>query len=135
MPILFKIKVDHIFKLTKMNIKLIKTKKEYQAAMARLELIFDSKKGSPEGDELEVLGIIIEKYENEHFPIDLPDPVEAIKFRLEQMDYNQSDFAKIIGLKSRSSEILNRKRKLTLPMIRVIHKKLKIPTDILVQEY
>lgn len=118
-----------------MKLKPIKTKKEYKIAMARLEEIFDAKQSTSEGDELEVLGILIEKYENEHFPIGLPDPVEAIKFRLEQMDYSQTDFANIIGLKSRSSEILNRKRKLTLPMIRVIHKKLQIPTDILVQEY
>ena len=74
-----------------MTIKPIKTKKDYQNALERLELIFDSKKGSDNGDELEILGILIEKYEDEHFPIGFPDPIEAIKFRMEQMGYNQSN--------------------------------------------
>jgi HTH-type transcriptional regulator/antitoxin HigA len=118
-----------------MTVKLIKTKKEYQQAMERLEMLFDAKKGSEEGDELEVLSILIEKYENEHFPIDLPDPIEAIKFRMEQLGYNQGDLAKVVGLKSRASEILNKKRKLSLDMIRELHKKLHIPTDVLIQPY
>jgi HTH-type transcriptional regulator/antitoxin HigA len=118
-----------------MTVKLIKTKKEYQQAMERLEMLFDAKKGTEEGDELEVLSILIEKYENEHFPIDLPDPIEAIKFRMEQLGYNQGDLAKVIGLKSRASEILNKKRKLSLEMIRELHKKLHIPTDVLIQPY
>lgn len=90
-----------------MTIKPIKTKKDYQNALERLELIFDSKKGSPEGDELEILGILIEKYEEEHFPIGFPDPIEAIKFRMEQMGYNQSDLAKVVGLKSRAFFLKN----------------------------
>lgn len=118
-----------------MNIKPIKTEQDYQEALDRLEVIFDAKKGSPEGDELEILGLLIEKYESVHFPIDLPDPIEAIKFRMEQMGYTQSDLVKIIGLKSRVSEILNKKRKLTLEMIRKIHLALNIPTEILVQAY
>jgi HTH-type transcriptional regulator/antitoxin HigA len=118
-----------------MIIKPIRTEKDYQEALERLEIIFDSKKGSVEGDELEILGILIEKYENEHFPIDLPDPIEAIKFRMEQMGYSQTDLARIMGLKSRTSEILNRKRKLTLEMIRLLHDSLKIPTEVLVQAY
>jgi HTH-type transcriptional regulator/antitoxin HigA len=118
-----------------MTIKPIKTKKDYQNALERLELIFDTKKGSPEGDELEILGILIEKYEEEHFPIGFPDPIEAIKFRMEQMGYNQSDLAKVIGLKSRASEILSKKRKLTLEMIRLLHDSLKIPTEVLIQSY
>ena len=72
---------------------------------------------------------------NEHFPIALPDPIEAIKFRMVQMGYNQNDLARIIGFKSRASEILNRKRKLSLEMIRQIHEKLNIPTDVLIQMY
>ena len=83
-----------------MEIKPIKTDKDYKQALERLESIFDAKKGSPDGDELEVLGILVDQYENEHFPIGLPDPIEAIKFRMEQMGYNQSDLAKIVGLKS-----------------------------------
>jgi HTH-type transcriptional regulator/antitoxin HigA len=118
-----------------MNINLIKTESDYNQALERLEIIFDAKKDSKHGDELELLGILIEQYENENFPIDLPDPIEAIKFRMEQMGYNQNDLAKIIGLKSRASEILNRKRKLSLEMIRQIHLGLNIPTDVLIQSY
>ncbi|HEX5742429.1 MAG TPA: helix-turn-helix domain-containing protein [Flavobacteriaceae bacterium] len=118
-----------------MEIKPIKTEKDYNQALERLETIFDAKLGSAEGDELEVLGIIINQYENEHFPIGLPDPIEAIKFRMEQMGYNQNDLANIVGLKSRVSEILNRKRKLSLEMIRQLHEKLNIPTDVLIQSY
>ncbi len=118
-----------------MEIKPIRTAKDYKNALKRLELIFDSKQGSKDGDELEVLGILIDQYENEHFPIGLPDPIEAIKFRMEQMGFNQSDLASIVGLKSRASEILNRKRKLSLEMIRQLHERLHIPTDVLIQEY
>ena len=118
-----------------MEIKPIKTEKDYNQALERLEIIFDAKKGSPEGDELEVLGILVDQYENNHFPIGLPDPIEAIKFRMEQMGYNQNDLAEIVGLKSRASEILNRKRKLSLEMIRQLHERLHIPTDVLIQAY
>ena len=78
---------------------------------------------------------MIDQYENEHFPIGMPDPIEAIKFRMEQMGYTQNDLATIVGLKSRASEILNRKRKLSLEMIRQLHEKLRIPTDVLIQAY
>ncbi len=118
-----------------MTVKPIKTKKDYQNALSRLEAIFDAKHGSPQGDELEVLGILIDKYEQEHYPIDFPDPIEAIKFRMEQLGYNQSDLANVVGLKSRASEILNKKRKLTLEMIRNLHDRLHIPTDVLIQSY
>ena len=118
-----------------MEIKPIKTEQDYNQALERLELIFDAKKGTKEGDELEVLGILIEKYEDDYFPINLPDPIEAIKFRMEQMDYSQNDLAKVIGLKSRASEILNKKRKLSLEMIRNLHSIMKIPTEVLIQSY
>ncbi len=118
-----------------MTIKLIKTKKDYQQALARLEIIFDAKKGSPKGDELEILGMLVDNYENENFPVGFPDPVEAIKFRMEQLGYNQSDLANVVGLKSRASEILSKKRKLSLEMIRQIHDKLNIPTEVLIQAY
>ncbi|WGK95319.1 MULTISPECIES: helix-turn-helix domain-containing protein [Flavobacterium] len=118
-----------------MEIKLIKTENDYNQALERLEVLFDAKKGTPEGDELELLSILIEQYENTHFPIDLPDPIEAIKFRMEQLGYNQNDLAKIIGLKSRASEILSKKRKLSLEMIRQLHTSLHIPTDVLIQNY
>lgn len=118
-----------------MNIKPIKTKKDYEQALVRLEVIFEAKKNTPDGDELEVLGMLIDNYENKKFSIGFPDPIEAIKFRMEQLGYNQSDFANVVGLKSRSSEILNRKRKLSLAMIRQIHDRLDIPTEVLIQAY
>ena len=118
-----------------MTIKPIKTKKDYQQALTRLEIIFDAKKGSPEGDELEILAMLVDNYENEHFPIGFPDPVEAIKFRMEQLGYSQSDLANVVGLKSRASEILNKKRKLSLEMIRQIHNHLNVPTEVLIQAY
>jgi HTH-type transcriptional regulator / antitoxin HigA len=118
-----------------MNIKMIKTEDDYQQALDRLEVIFDAPIESEEGDEAEILSILIEKYEEEHYPIGLPDPIEAIKFRMEQMDINKSDLAEIIGYKSRVSEIFSKKRKLTLDMIRQLHDKLKIPYETLIAEY
>lgn len=118
-----------------MNVKPIKTEQDYIQALERLEVIFDAKSGSKEGDELEILGILLEKYENENFPIDLPNPIEAIKFRMEQLNYSQNDLAEVIGLKSRASEILNKKRKLSLDMIRKLNDKLHIPSDVLIQPY
>lgn len=118
-----------------MTLKVIKTQKDYQEALQRLELIFDAKKGSKEGDELEVLAILLDNYEKEKHKITSPDPIEAIKFRMEQLGYKQKDLAEIVGLKSRVSEILNRKRKLTLDMIRKLNEALGIPTDILIKEY
>jgi len=118
-----------------MNLKLIKSEQDYEAALERLELIFDSLPGTEESDELEILGILIEKYEKEHCPIELPDPIEAIKFRMEQMGYTQNDLAEIIDSKSRASEILNRKRKLSLEMIRTLTQKLHIPSEVLIQVY
>lgn len=118
-----------------MNIKPIKNEDDYNEALERLEVIFDAAEGTAESDELQILGMLIENYENEHFAIDLPDPIEAIKFRMEQLGYTQADLAGIIGLKSRASEILNRKRKLSLTMIRQLHEKLNIPTDVLIQAY
>ena len=118
-----------------MLLKLIKTKKDYQNALDRLEMIFDARPGTTEGDELEILGILIDKYEKENYPFDFPDPIEAIGFRLEQLGYSQSDLANVVGLKSMASEILNKKRKLTLQMIRNLHETLHIPTDVLIQNY
>lgn len=118
-----------------MTPKIIKTEKDYQKALKRLEVIFDAKKGSVNGDELELLSFLIDSYEKAKYPIDLPDPIEAIKFRMEQLGFKQKDLAEAIGLKSRVSEILNRKRKLTLEMIRKLHDVLGIPTDVLVKEY
>ena len=118
-----------------MQHKVIKTEKEYQKALQRLEKNFDAKKRTKEGDELELLALLIDKYEQEKYPIDLPDPIDAIKFRMEQMGYKQKDLAIAIGLKSRVSEILNKKRKLTLEMIRKLNETLHISTDVLVKDY
>jgi HTH-type transcriptional regulator / antitoxin HigA len=118
-----------------MDIKAIKTEMDYNQALKRLDEIFHAPADTKEGDEAEVLSILIEKYEDEHYPIDAPDPIEAIKFRMEQMDMDNNDLAKVIGYKSRVSEIFNRKRKLTLKMIRNLHKKMRIPYESLITDY
>ena len=118
-----------------MEIRPIRNINDYNEALERLELIFDAKQGTPEGDELEILTILIDKYEKDNFPIDLPDPIEAVKFRMEQLNMKQKDLAATIGFKSRVSEVLNKKRKLTLDMIRKLHEQLNIPTNILIKEY
>ena len=118
-------------------LKPIRTKKQYNAALNRIyELIqMDLKTNSDEYNELEVLSILVENYEVKNFPIDLPDPIEAIKFRLEQLGKDLSELSKILGSKSRASEILNRKRKLSISIIRTLHKKLNIPAESLISEY
>jgi len=118
-----------------MDIKVIKTEADYNQALKRLEKIFHAQADSEEGDEAEILSILIEKYEDEHYPIEAPDPIEAIKFRMEQMGMDNKDLAEIIGYKSRVSEIFSRKRKLTLKMIRNLHEKLKIPYESLITDY
>jgi len=118
-----------------MNIKPVNNKADYEEAMMRLETLFDAKKGTPKGDELEILTLLVENYENDHFPIELPDPIEAIKFRMEQLSLTQADLAEVVGQKSRASEILNRKRKLSLEMIRQLHAIWNIPTEVLIQAY
>ena len=118
-----------------MEIKVIKTEKEYKQALKRLEVIFDSEPGTLEGDELELLSLLIDNYEKVHDPIDLPDPIEAIKFRMEQLNYKPKDLANVIGLRSRVTEVLNKKRKLSLNMIRKINQNMHISTDVLVQKY
>ena len=118
-----------------MNIAPIRNDKDYQNALERLEIIFEAKKGTEQGDELEILSILIDNYEKENFPIGMPDPIEAIKFRMEQFGMKQKDLAQVVGFKSRVSEILSKKRKLTLNMIRKLNNTLHIPTDVLVQDY
>ncbi len=118
-----------------MNIKAIKTKKDHTEALKRLEEIFFAKSGTKDGDEAEVLGILIDNYEELHFPIDAPDPIEVIKLRMLEKGMNQNDLAEIIGHKTRVSEILNKKRKLNLDMIRNLHEKLNISYETLLKEY
>lgn len=117
-----------------MDIHPIHTEEDYQNALARIEEIFDAKPGSEEGDELEILGILVDEYEKKHFPIEAPKPVEAIKFRMDQLGMAQKDLAKILGSKSRASEILSGKRSLSLRQIKVLYKKLRIPAEVLLQE-
>ena len=117
-----------------MDLRPIRNEKDYQNALNRLEAIFDAKKGTNEGDELEILSILIENYENQNFPIEMPDPIEAIKFRMEQMGLSRKDLESLIGSRSKVSEILNRKRKLSLPMIRRLHAQLGIPAEILISD-
>ena len=118
-----------------MKIKVLKTEEDYQQAINRLEKIFNAVPDTKEEDEAELLTILIEKYEDEHFPIEAPDPIEAIKFYMEQMELTNKDLAEIIGYKSRVSEIFNRRRKLTLKMIRNLHDKLNIPYESLIADY
>lgn len=113
----------------------IKNEDQYQFYLDELKVVFDAEMGTPEGDYAEMLIMVIEKYEDEHYPMPPSDPIEAIKFRMDQQGLDQSDLAKIIGYQSRVSEILNRKRRLTLPMIRKISKSLDIDAGTLVQEY
>jgi HTH-type transcriptional regulator/antitoxin HigA len=118
-----------------MEHKIIKTEEQYHQALERLEIIFDAEPDTAEGDELDLLSLLIDDYEKTHYPIDLPDPVDAIKFRMEQLNYKPKDLAKVLGARSRVTEILNKKRKLSIDMIRKINKQMHISTDILVQEY
>jgi len=123
------------FKKKTMNIKLIKTEADYQTALKRLEEIFDAKIGTIESDEADILGLIIDEYEKKHYPIEAPDPIEAIKIRMEEMQLKQVDLVDAIGGKSRVSEVLNRKRKLTVDMIRNLTRRLNLSPGLLINDY
>ncbi len=118
-----------------MKLKPIKSELDYRNALKRLELIFDAPTDSTEGDEAEILSLLIENYENEYYPIDAPDPIEAIKIRMEELNLRQKDLVGIIGGKSRVSEILNRKKRLTIDMVRELEKILNISASVLVNNY
>jgi HTH-type transcriptional regulator / antitoxin HigA len=118
-----------------MDIKPIKTESDYRLALKKLEDIFDSPIGTPESDEADILGLLIDEYEKKHYPIDAPDPIEAIKIRMEELHLKQVDLVDAIGGKSRVSEILNRKRKLTVEMIRNLTKKLNLSAGVLINDY
>mgnify|MGYP003655149724 CR=1 FL=1 len=118
-----------------MKLKLIKTENDYQTALKRLEEIFDAEPNSTEGDEAEILSLLIENFENQHYPIEAPDPIEAIKIRMEEMNLKQKDLVGIIGGKSRVSEILNKKKRLTVDMIRELEQVLHISASVLVNNY
>lgn len=118
-----------------MNIIPLKTNKDYDNALKRMELLFDAPAGTSESDEADILALVIDDYERKHFPIEAPDPIEAIKIRMEEMHLKQSDLINEIGGKSRVSEILNRKRKLTVDMIRNLSSRLNLSANILVKDY
>jgi HTH-type transcriptional regulator/antitoxin HigA len=118
-----------------MTLKLIRTEKYYREALARMDEIFDAAEGTLESDEADILALLIDDYENQNYPIEAPDPIEAIKIRMEEMDLKQKDMAPAFGGKNRASEILNRKRKLTVEMIRNLAEKLNISASILIQDY
>ena len=114
-----------------MEIRPIKTEEDYNTSIRRIEVLWGAKKDTPQGDELDLLVTLVESYEMKHYPIAPPDPVDAIKFRMEQMDMTKADLVQYIGSQSRVSEILNGRRKLTLGMIKSLYKGLRIPADIL----
>jgi len=114
-----------------MEIRPIKTEQDYNSSIRRIEELWGAKKDTPQGDELDLLVTLVESYEMRNYPIAPPDPIDAIKFRMEQMDMTNADLVKYLGSQSRVSEILNGKRKLTLGMIKSLYKGLKIPADIL----
>jgi HTH-type transcriptional regulator/antitoxin HigA len=118
-----------------MDIRPIHTKKDHQAALRELSAFFENepKPGSPEGDRFEILLTLVEAYEAKHFPVDLPDPIEAIKFRMEQSGLTPKDLQPMIGRTNRVYEILNRKRPLTLKMIWSLHQELGIPAACLIR--
>lgn len=118
-----------------MNIKPLKTEIDYQIALKRLEIIFDAPGGTEESDEADILGLLVDEYEKKHYPIEAPDPIEAIKIRMEEMKLKQIDLAGELGGKNRVSEILNRKRKLTLDMIRKLTTRLKLSPELLISDY
>jgi HTH-type transcriptional regulator/antitoxin HigA len=118
-----------------MNIKPIKTQENYNTTLSQIESLMDAKPNTPQMDELEVLTTLVESYEEQYYAIDAPDPIEAIKFRMEQDGLKQKDLVSIVGSKSRVSEILNKKRKLTIEMIRNLHKQLHIPIESLFLDY
>jgi len=118
-----------------MDFKILKTKAEHEAALKRIDALFDAKPNTLEGDEFELLSLLIDNYEEEHYPIELPHPIEAIKFRMDQMGLRQKDLVDCFGDKSKVSDVLNLKRKLNLNYIRQLHKKLHIPLDTLVTDY
>jgi HTH-type transcriptional regulator/antitoxin HigA len=116
-----------------MDIKPIRGEADYERALRRVEELWDSSEGSAESDEMDVLATLIEAYEEEHYPIDLPDPIEAIKFRLEQKGKDSSALIGVIGQRTRVHEVMHGKRPLSLNMIRSLHAKFDIPAEVLIQ--
>jgi HTH-type transcriptional regulator / antitoxin HigA len=115
------------------DVKPIRSNADYEAALKEVEQLWGAKSGSREGDRLDVLATLIDAYESEHFPLDPPDPIEAIKFRMEQQNLTRRDLEEIIGSRTRIAEVLNRKRGLSIGMIRRLHEHLGISADVLIR--
>jgi len=117
----------------KNDVKPIRTEKDYELALKEVERLWGTRSGTPDGDRLDVLATLIERYEEEHYPMDPPDPIEAIKFRMEQRGLTRKDLEPLIGTRTRVAEVLNRKRSLSIDMIRRLHKTLGISAEVLIQ--
>lgn len=115
-------------------LKVLKSDGDYDAALAEVEELWNSPPGSPEADRLELLSLLVEAYEEAHHPIGLPDPVEAIRFRMDQLGMSRADLGRVLGSRSRATEVLNRDRPLSLAMIRSLSRELAIPAEVLIQE-
>lgn len=118
-----------------MNIRPIKTEADYQVTLTRLDKIFDAKIGTKESDEADILALLIDNYENTYYFIEAPDPIEAIKIRMKELQLKQVDLVPEIGGKSSVSEVLNRKRKLTIDMVRILAEKLSLSAELLIKDY
>lgn len=117
----------------KNELKPIRSKADYEHSLAEVERLWGAKSGTPEGDRLDVLATLIDAYETEHYPMDPPDPIEAIKFRMEQQGLTRKDLEPLIGTRTRVAEVLNRKRGLSINMIRRLHAKLGISAEVLIR--
>jgi HTH-type transcriptional regulator / antitoxin HigA len=115
------------------EVRPIRSKRDYEAALNDAERLWGAKAGTPDGDRLDVLATLIDAYENEHYPMDPPDPIEAIKFRMEQQGLTRRDLEGIIGTRTRIAEVLNRKRGLSIAMIRRLHERLGISAEVLIR--
>jgi HTH-type transcriptional regulator/antitoxin HigA len=117
----------------KNSLRPIRTKKDYESALVEVERLWGAKSGTPEGDRLDVLATLIDAYESVHYPMDPPDPIEAIKFRMEQQGLTRKDLEPLIGTRTRVAEVLNRKRNLSISMIRRLHQRLGISAEVLIR--
>ena len=115
------------------EVRPIRTKRDHESALKEIERLWGAKTGTPEGDRLDVLATLVDAYEAEHYPMDPPDPIEAIKFRMEQQGLTRRDLEEIIGTRTRIAEVLNRKRGLSIAMIRRLHERLGISADVLIR--
>lgn len=115
------------------NLKPIRTEADYEAALEEIERLWGARVGTPEGDRLDILATLIDAYESEHYPMDPPDPIEAIKFRMEQQGLTRKDLEGLLGSRTRVAEVLNRQRGLSINMIRRLHEKLGISAEVLIR--